>query len=1150
MINSRHSIVQNTDDNHLEVINGIKFTPREIDIISCLISGRAPKVIASFLSISPRTIETHIRNIMLKLECNSREGIINFIEKTDKVSVIKERYLGLLSEFTFKQKLHEISKQIKHDKSSVLLISEDDSFSTSLAQQLDKHFNLVGINLQVKVREKGKKIASLIEDKEKGPFEYFLYIASQEIIGLNLMEEEKQIISLLQKNDEKPGSVIFLTLDKPLAAFIHKKLEKAACINFGEDENYYFSFFDILKKIISDDKLKQIIADFKEISSSSYSPYTTLLRYMGGHENNTDATTLFPLLRVKKYSKFLRWIGFFSLVVLVFAVPLLWLRKPTQIGGGNSAYSIRSDLSIPTKSTLLDRSYQLSQIEEKLNKKKGIQTIALIGIGGAGKSTLARRYARSQQVSVVWEINAETKESLIHSFESFAYALCKEEQEKKELRAILEMKTAKIREEKLFLFVKSRLRRHDNWLLVYNDLNNFYQLQTYIPRDENTWGEGRVIITTSDSNIEGNSYIDGSLHIGELTPADKLTLFTKIMDNGGETLSSSSSNEQTKAFLNNLPPFPLDISIAAYYLKTTQISYDKYLEYLKDYDEDFAAVQERILKGANYSRTRYSIVALSLKSIIEADEDFTELLLLTSLLTSQDIPRALLESHKDEVVVDNFIYNLRKYSLLTKGVGKLSQSFPTLSMHKSAQGISLAYLTKKLQLNGNNPSLKAVAHTLEKYASTIIAGEDFFRMKILSRHCEMFLKHPVLENNNFTDAIKAKLGIIYFYLGNYLESKKILEESLKNLSRELPENNYRISNILTHLGMVYRKLGNYEKARDLLEEGMRGYRTHYPKSYADIAQSLRYLGMVRKSLGDYEKAKKLFEESLQIYITHLSNKHCGFAWSLGSLGVVNRKLGNYEKARDLLTQSLEIYKEHYPGNHGGLAWTLTHLGRVYMYLGDYKKAKELFEEGLQIYTTHLSEDNVRVSWVLGPLGVVFCELQDYVKAEQLLEQILAVYRHNLPEDHISVAWATSHLGTVHRHTGKYETAKKLLNKSLRDYAKHFGKNHIENGRILMELGKVYSMEGNLDLAENLINQSLDLYLQNKHPKVYIALECLADLQIKRLNEAIKAKEISQASNHRKRAIDCLTQALDIVKIHFSAKSPHRKRIQTKMETLQ
>ena len=605
----------------------------------------------------------------------------------------------------------------------------------------------------------------------------------------------------------------------------------------------------------------------------------------------------------------------------------------------------------------------------------------------------------------------------------------------------------------------------------------------------------------------------------------------------------------TKSFLNNLPPFPLDISIAAYYLKVTQISYDKYLEYLYAYDEEFTAIQEEILKGANNAGTRYKIIVLSLKELIESNKDFTELLLFTSLLTSQSIPRALLEMHKSEVVVDNFIYNLRKYSLLTKTESEDTYSFPTLSIHKSTQGISLAYLSKLLHLDEDKALIQSLMNTLESYAEKIITEEDFAKMKSLALNCKAFLKHGVLKEDRFHGPIKAKLGVIYFNLGDYLESKKNLEESLEILNRldkNSPANRFRIANVLTHLGIVHRKLGNYIKARDLLEGGLKGYRTYSPQRYTEISQSLRYLGMVLKSLGNYEKAQELFEESLSFYTTHLSKKQPGYVWSLGSLGVIYRKLGNYVKARDLLTQSLEIYQKDFPDNHAGLAWTLTHLGRVYINLGCYEKAKELLEKSLHIYKTHLSENNLKISWVSGPLGVAYRELEDYHKAEKFLMQTLENYRSHMPENHISLAWVAFHLGIVYKCVGNYGKAKTLLTTSLASYEDHYGRGHLETARLLMELGTVYFMEGKLEQAEDLIFQSLNVYFENKHPRAYIALEGLADLYIKRFFQATKAND---KEGFNKKANECLAKALEIVKAHFPADSPHIKRIVFKMEKL-
>ena len=65
-------------DKQLSEISNTSFTKREIDVLSCLLHNRGEKKIAEILSISHRTVETHISNIKMKLSGRSRDQIIDF----------------------------------------------------------------------------------------------------------------------------------------------------------------------------------------------------------------------------------------------------------------------------------------------------------------------------------------------------------------------------------------------------------------------------------------------------------------------------------------------------------------------------------------------------------------------------------------------------------------------------------------------------------------------------------------------------------------------------------------------------------------------------------------------------------------------------------------------------------------------------------------------------------------------------------------------------------------------------------------------------------------------------------------------------------------------------------------------------------------
>ena len=128
----------------MQSIGGIKLTSREIDVISCIVNSRGIKKIASLLLLSPRTVEGHIQNIMLKLRCNSQDGIIDFVEKSLEFKLIKDHYLNLLINSAFEHQLKNISCFAKKLKVSYCT---NYSYQNHTLLALKQHLKIAGIEL-------------------------------------------------------------------------------------------------------------------------------------------------------------------------------------------------------------------------------------------------------------------------------------------------------------------------------------------------------------------------------------------------------------------------------------------------------------------------------------------------------------------------------------------------------------------------------------------------------------------------------------------------------------------------------------------------------------------------------------------------------------------------------------------------------------------------------------------------------------------------------------------------------------------------------------------------------------------------------------------------------------------------------------------
>jgi tetratricopeptide (TPR) repeat protein/DNA-binding CsgD family transcriptional regulator len=1183
---------------NLGTINGVRFTPREIDVIACLLSGRATKTICRFLSIEEKTVETHKYNIMRKLECNSKESIINFIEKSDKFLIVKEHYFGLLIQSAFEKCFQEIQTLTETSTTVCSIVCwRKQENKVPLVNHLEKHLKLAGIRTLIKIREDYKSSNDLIYSIEPQPSDYILYAPPETFVAQlqdSKSEWESEIFPFIQTSSKYVGKLIFLLNERDASIDLPQEIQDAGYIDFGGHSNYYFAVFDVLQKILPKINLEKVQLAFKKhyeaiYGSAEKAPSQLWLEFNGLPEKENLSNNITPSI-LKNHRRPLFTVG--AIILGIFSILFFMPGKENKSLSSLQIIKaqeplIRPDLPLPQVNAFLERPNLVAQIEEKLNGD-GIQTVALTGIGGVGKTTLARQYMRIQKSSIMWEINAETKDSLIASFENLASTLSKTEEEKKILRALQDIKDSKERREKIIQFVKDFFKLHPNWLLVFDNVENFAELEDYFPSDPNSWGKGRVIITTRDGTVQNYSHINNTIHIEGLNPKEKLNFFIKIMNHGNTDPSVNiQEGREEKEFLKELPPFPLDITIAAYYLKLTHISYRKYLECLRQSSKDFEEIQEKILKEAgNYTKTRYSIITLSLKKLIEAHKDFKDLLLLISLIDSQDIPRALLDSYKNNIVVDSFIYSLKKYSLVTNEATPSFSSSQSLSIHRITQIISLNYFIQTLGLKSTNPVMLTISDNIEKYIEYAVSKADYTILKSFINHCETFLSHKNLLEDPIKGFGGGRLGIIHFYCGNYVKAKELLEESLKDVNRNRED--ARVASMLIHLGMVYTKLGNYEKAKDLteqgrliykknfpdkhleyfwslvhlgiiyrnlgdlgkseilLDQGVKFYRKYFSEDTPSIAWALAHLGNIYRNLGKYEEAKHLLKQSISIYKKNLPDKHIEIARPLIHLGNVYRSLGAYQEAESLVNQSLMIYKEFFGKDHIGVAWCLGYLGKIYRDLGYYEKSKDLLEQSLSILEKNLSKNHIRSAWISTLLGKVYKDLGHYKKSKDLLEESLIAYEKHFGKTHVSTAWVLECLGEVHKDLGDYENAKRILNQTLIIYEKEIGKDHIKTARVLNNLGQIHLLEGHIENSEELLLRALEISHKKKFPESYKILENLAELSLKKSTNEAEPQNIEK---FKIQSIYYLKQALAIVKTTISQNSPHIRRIESKLKNV-
>ena len=1041
-------------------INDVIFTPREIDVIACIINVRGVKKIADILGISHRTVEGYIKTILRKISSNSQEGIKDFVEKSSQLVLIKQHYIDLLINKLFLSQIAKVAVKLKNKNISCIV----NHAAKEKLEYIISCLKLANIN----ITEKSSKILS--ND------------SNQKIIAVLT---EKHLLQL--KQQEKVNNIIFICFDKRLNDDFLQKFSHIKIIDCSQNDQIYSAIFKIIELLAPNIDLNDSISSFNKQKNNVINLKIDL---------TTRSSNVELEIKEKKVTrKTIMITTLISIVIIGVILSITVLIYKNYY----SPINISINFLLPNKKILLEREVITDQLDKIFTKQNEINIAVLVGVGGSGKTTIARNYANKQKSSIIWEINAETKKSLSLSFESLAYALCNNNADKQELRNILDIKEFANKDRQLLLFSQKQLKLLSKWFIIYDNVESFKDIFEYFPYNAEGWGNGRVIITTRDATIKNSNYIDSPnvIVVDEISEKEKLELFKNIIGDSSPQLVRN--QEAVEQFLENIPSFPLDVSIAAHYLRDTGMEYDQYLEEIKVPKKEFTELQTLILQDVNqYTKTRYNLVSLTLKNMIKSNPEFYDLALLIALLDSQDIPEELLVLYKNQYITTNFLRNLKKNSLITNVQYKNNDrkdidNLTSFSIHRSTQINILADIIESLSAKQKQELLSTILTNVQSYILRQIDLENSSGLKNFIRHCEVLSsKHDLLGREDLI-SINNVLGIIYYYLGNDKQAKNILEE---NLSSDKEDQETAL--ILTHLGAIYRKIGqDYQMAINSLKKAIAIYDKISPDSVRE-GLALTHLGNTYRTLGDFQNAIEALQKSVNIYHKQ-SGYYAGEARALGYLGVAYREQGDLTKAKDLLEQAINLYnKEKYPKYSSVYAGTLAHLAITYRMMEKYGKAKNILEESVKIYKQIRPENHPDIGRNVLNLGIIYGEIKENIKAKELLE------------------------------------------KSLNDYENNYGKSHIETGKVLNHLGRFYILAKNYKGAEESLKRASGILQQNSHPESYRSFELLGDLYISK-KQPLLNKEAAR-TNYNK--------SLELALKYFSENSINVNRVKGKINNLE
>lgn len=1046
----------------LKNINGICFTRREIDVIACILGGRSSKKTATILSIHHKTVANHIHNIMSKIRCNSRENIIDFIEKSGKFGLIKTHYLNLSIQTTFDNELKKIAALPNRKDLSCLIFyhkgSENGKFITT---QLKHYLQIIGVKTCIEVTDSHEE--NLIIPTMQANFLHIIYILPQTISKSLLSDPLSLRNKITQYMKTTQYNFITFLLFNEQSDVIHPK-EILICNSIQlEQKNYYLLFFQLLKRIYPKTNFDKYILEFNKQYSTLLDPAFSEVSI---EQPNTLAHT--ELHNPSFFTNKKKWVSIWFGIFLI--IGCLWL------GLKNLQYSANNCLqwNIPRQdNAFIGRRNTLKTIHHALTPKtnhlEGMAVPEMCvcpGLGGVGKTQMALQYVHhtSHHYTLKAWFSGLSSELLRQQYITFAQKLGYSEE--------------KVAIDAAILYVNQWLAAHPGALLIFDDVSSYEEIAPFLPEKSNT-----SILITTRNQLWPKKF--------QQIPVDIMTkdeAFQLV-----KTLSKS-NDSNIKIIIEKLGYLPLALAQASAYIAHNNISITEYLKLYQIYQQDLLS-DPTLPKGTNHDP-----IALTWNVSLEALEKNSKnlnvkklvriFLTASSYFSSEDIPisvlknwleRAYPEIEKTELLIYQLLSELQDYSLLTINAEKR-----TFSLHPLVQAV----------MRNRHQAL-----TVDNQFYPLLTP-NWYNLLCDVVNAEFNLKTGIIQ-----DEVKQQnlLPHLQSLANNYSSLLTNMQLALKP-----PQ---ALGTTFFNIGNIFLRIGAYQLARPYYEQALKIQEQNTKKNTIEVASTLTNLGNACRALGGGKQAEIFLEGALEIFEKHYGKDHPQTISTLTNLGCAYGTLGKDKQAKNILMRALSIAERNSNSNDLQLAEILTKLGDISSSLGDAKRSKEYLEKALQISEQYYGKNHRECALIMTLLGAAFGYLEEPKPAIELLEKALQIQQEYYGPEHRYIAVTSLYLGKAYILLGKNSKAKEFLEVALDFFRKTPGHNYYLS-ITLTDLGKVHANLNDITKANEYLDNALNIedeFFKAPHPTTAITLLMKANLHIY-LKEFDKALPLATRSH--------------------------------------
>ncbi|KAL4739076.1 hypothetical protein BDV11DRAFT_170455 [Aspergillus similis] len=638
----------------------------------------------------------------------------------------------------------------------------------------------------------------------------------------------------------------------------------------------------------------------------------------------------------------------------------------------------------------IGRESVMADLDDKLQSITSAKhtRVALVGIGGIGKS----------QIAIEYTYRARKRDPKLSVFWVYASNTARYEQAYRDLADELKLLGRTDPGTDIFKLVSRWLSDAANgsWLMILDNADNddmFFQeigtganqgqpkasaqtaLITSIPQTTN----GSAIITSRNSTAARNLLTNHQdiIYIDVMEEKDALDLLqTRVtLDQG--------SLEDAQRLVQTLECIPLAVIQAGSYIqeRSPRITVSAYLTLLQESDANLTTTLGNMnLRDSRRDYSSQHVVTatwqISFDQIRSSQPTSADLLALMSMLDWQGIPETLLRQDMSQFEFENAVHPLVSFSLIKET--KTQRSF---QLHRLVQ------ISVREWLESNGQLQLWIKRSAELVAAAFPSGkfETWTECQNLIPHAKEIMRQDVVNSGPSRAIQSSKLGL----------RQRLMRKLIHQKMEELPENNKEIlawAITGSKAGWYLFRRGKYEEAKSMHRLALRDFEKLLGSEHPGTLTSINNLGLVLSHQGKYEEAESMHRRALRDYEKVLGPEHHYTTTNINNFGLVLHKQGKYEEAESMYRRVLRNCEKVLGPEHPDTLASINNLGLVLCHQGKYEEAESMHRRVLRDDEKVLGPEHPGTLTSINNLGLVLDNQGKYEEAESMHRRALGTMR--------------------------------------------------------------------------------------------------------------------------------------------------------------